>query len=130
MKKPWIAALLGGLGLLALLVWLSWPRSGPPNHIRITIPADTADFNVGSASFSRVGGYLKGSLLRRDSRDRESSGAATSVSPDRERPGAWLITLREDARFHDGSPVSREDVVASIDAAAAKGMESTLSESF
>lgn len=43
-------------------------------------------------------------------RPRENLAQACNISE-----STWLITLREDAKFHDGTPVTAYDVVATID---------------
>ncbi|MGH7071127.1 MAG: ABC transporter substrate-binding protein [Acetobacteraceae bacterium] len=56
-----------------------------------------------------------GEFLARDGHDLVLSPAlATSWKPNKDG-SVWTFTLRPDVRFHDGSPMTADDVVASID---------------
>lgn len=66
------------------------------------------------ANASRISALVHCSLLVPDGKGGWAPDLATSWAPDPGDPLAWTFELREDAVFHDGSPVTSADVVATF----------------
>ena len=122
--RMWLIGALTVIGLAATVYMASCLNTtwDDLQSLRITIGKDSRKFNVVSADFSRVGQFLTGTPMRVDSRGNESPWIATSVTPEPGKPENWLVVLRADARFHDNTPISAEDLVASFQAAADKDL--------
>ena len=67
---------------------------------------------------SRVNTQVYEALVNRDREFRLEGSLATSWQP--AGPTAWRFRLRENVRFHDGTPLTADDVVFSIERALAK----------
>lgn len=68
-------------------------------------------------------------LVRVDCEGRARPGLAASWRVDPLSPRTWIVTLREGARFADGSPVTSADVVSSWTDAATRVLRASLSRS-
>ena len=66
-----------------------------------------------NASERLLFGQLYETLIRVDCMGRVQPGLASSWRIDRQTGRLWIVTLREDARFSDGTPVTAADVRAS-----------------
>ena len=66
------------------------------------------------ANASRISALVHCSLLVPDGKGGWAPDLATSWAPAAGDPLAWTFDLREDAVFHDGSPVTSADVVATF----------------
>ncbi|HEY2775722.1 MAG TPA: ABC transporter substrate-binding protein [Candidatus Binatia bacterium] len=84
-----------------------------PGRLRIAIEAAPNSLDpryASDANASRIASLVHCALVRTDAR----GGWAPQLASSWSRPDetTWLFTLRDDARFHDGAPVTADDVVA------------------
>ena len=84
---------------------------------RIVVALDAAPGNLDprfatDASSMRISRLIFQSLVSVDNEDlAPKPELATRWAQDEDDPAIWLITLRKDARWHDGTPLTAQDVV-------------------
>ena len=98
----------------ALLAVLSWPCMAAAQELRIGMKAaiDSADPHLLFTPSRNVQLHVWEPLVVQDAQVKPTPGLALSWRP--VDATTWEFKLREDARFHDGSPLTAEDVVFSI----------------
>jgi peptide/nickel transport system substrate-binding protein len=93
---------------------LSLPLMAAAQELRIGMKAaiDSADPHLLFTPSRNVQLHVWEPLVVQDAQVKPTPGLALSWRP--VDATTWEFTLREDARFHDGSPLTAEDVVFSI----------------
>jgi peptide/nickel transport system substrate-binding protein len=127
MRGSWIritGLVLAGLGAVALVAWLAWPKkspttSDPPPILRFSLEGRLLTFDPHlhdeGATWTTLCNVFEG-LVRFDANLKIEAALARSWSnPDATH---WLFELRPGVRFHDGRPLEAEDVAYSIRRAA------------
>lgn len=102
---------------LALLLPLvaCGPRSNDPTTLRFLIESspNNLDLRQGTdAQSERVGGLIYDALVKKDSHFILQPWLATSW--ERPDPLTWVFHIRANVRFHDGKPLTSDDVAWSI----------------
>ena len=105
MPKPVLAA-------LALLAALATPAAAQDLRIGFKAAVDGADPHINYTPNRNVQLHVWEPLVFQDEFMRPIPGAASSWRV--VDPTTWEFTLRDGLRFHDGSPVTAEDVVFSV----------------
>ena len=98
--------------VLALAVLLAWPAGAQELRIGFKAAVDGADPHLNFTPNRNVQLHVYEPLVFQDEFMRPLPGAASSWRAIDDR--AWEFTLREGLTFHDGTPVTAEDVVFSI----------------
>lgn len=91
------------------------PRPSDPGTLRFLIESspNNLDLRQGTdAQSERVGGLIYDALVKKDAHFVLQPWLATSWS--RPDPLTWIFNIRSGVRFHDGRPLTAEDVVWSI----------------
>ncbi len=86
-----------------------------PGTVRFLIESspNNLDLRQGTdAQSERIGALVYDALVRKD--EQFALRPALAVSWDRPDPKTWVFHLRPDVRFHDGKPLTAEDVAWSI----------------
>jgi peptide/nickel transport system substrate-binding protein len=100
----------------ALLLFAGCARSGTPTAIRVGADVDASTLDprlMRDTTGYRVADLLYDGLVRLDRDLTPVPALATSwESPE---PTRWIFHLREDVRFHDGSALTAEDVVHTLE---------------
>jgi len=97
---------------LAAALWLT---AGNAAELRIGLSADVTTFDphfVAAQPNLTAQQHVFDSLVRTDERSRPIPGIATWRTPDLL---TWEFTLRQNVKFHDGSELTTEDVVFSLE---------------
>lgn len=106
----WAGALSLGLGLTACN-----SRKQDPNTLRFLIESSPNNLDVRQgtdAQSERVGGLIYDALVKKDAHFILQPWLATSWQ--RPDPLTWIFHIREGVRFHDGKPLTADDVAWSI----------------
>jgi len=101
--------------LVALLAAALWLTAGNAAELRIGLSADVTTFDphfVAAQPNLTAQQHVFDSLVRTDERSRPIPGIATWRTPDLL---TWEFTLRQNVKFHDGSVLTTEDVVFSLE---------------
>jgi peptide/nickel transport system substrate-binding protein len=101
------------LGVLAVQLFLA--AGVQAAELRIGLSADVTTFDphfVAAQPNLTAQQHVFDSLVRTDERSRPVAGVATWRTPD---PLTWEFTLRKGVKFHDGSELTTEDVVFSLE---------------
>jgi peptide/nickel transport system substrate-binding protein len=101
------------VGLLVGAASCARDAAPPPDRLRIGMEATPSSLDprfASDADSSRIAGLVHCALVEPDERGGWSPALAAAWQRPDDR--TWLFELRPDARFHDGSPVTAEDVVA------------------
>ena len=107
-----------GLGLLAAVL-LALPATAKTLRLASAFDPQSMDPHALALLYqSRVVSQVYDSLVNRDREFRLEPALATSWKPVDAR--TWRFTLRPDVKFHDGTPLTADDVVFSIERALAK----------
>lgn len=99
----------------------SRPSSGSSEQIVLAIGGESEEGYDPTLGWGRYGSPLfQSTLLRRDQNLKLVNDLATSykISDDRK---VWTVTIRQDAKFSDGKPVTAEDVAYTFNQAAKSG---------
>ena len=107
--KRWIAVALLGLSLEASAQTLRWASQGDPQTMDPHSQNETLTNNVNSQIYER--------LTSRDAKLGLVPGLATQWK--QTGPLAWRFKLRPGVKFHDGTPLTADDVVFSVERAKA-----------
>jgi len=105
---------LACLAGLAVPICLAAAAAGAA-ELRIGLSADVTTFDphfVAAQPNLTAQQHVFDSLVRTDERSRPVPGIATWANPD---PLTWEFTLRKGVKFHDGSELTAEDVVFSLE---------------
>ncbi|RZL38110.1 MAG: ABC transporter substrate-binding protein [Rubrivivax sp.] len=102
--KRWIAVALLGLSLGAGAQTLRWASQGDPQTMDPHSQNETLTNNINSQIYER--------LTSRDARLALVPGLATEWK--QTGPLAWRFKLRAGVKFHDGTPLTADDVVFSV----------------
>jgi peptide/nickel transport system substrate-binding protein len=109
-SRAGIATVLAGLGLAGC-----GKAAGPDLDLRVAVPYDLSSLDPHAKN--SVGAYEMLSAVYEPlvTLDRSMRPVpALAVSWETPEPLTWVFRLRPGVRFHDGSPLSSEDVVASV----------------
>lgn len=107
--KRWIAVALLGLSLGASAQTLRWASQGDPQTMDPHSQNETLTNNVNSQIYER--------LTNRDAKLALVPGLATEWK--QTGPLAWRFKLRPGVKFHDGTPLTADDIVFSVERAKA-----------
>lgn len=105
-----LAALLAGLALAACA-----REAGPGRELRVAVPYDLSSFDPHAKN--SVGAYEVLSAVYEPLVGLDRSmrpGPALALSWETPDPLTWVFRIRPGVRFHDGSPLTSADVVASL----------------
>ena len=101
------------LGVLAVQLFLAAGSSAAELRIGLSADVTTMDPHFVAAQPNLTAQlHVFDSLVRTDERSRPVPGIATWRTPD---PLTWEFTLRKGVRFHDGTELTTEDVVFSLE---------------
>jgi peptide/nickel transport system substrate-binding protein len=111
MRTTWLRALIGALTVTVLIVGpVAAQRAG---EITIALPADATTMDPGRSTQVLTVNYfvnLYDTLTRWDADLKLQPGLATAWKTINDT--TWEITLRSGVKFHDGTPLTAEDVKA------------------
>jgi peptide/nickel transport system substrate-binding protein len=91
------------------------PAQAQPREARVGLQTETSSIDPHFAlvgANQTVAQHIFDSLLAADENLRPIAGLASVTNPE---PDIWEFHIRPDARFHDGTPVTAEDVRASLE---------------
>ncbi|MFT8243022.1 ABC transporter substrate-binding protein [Roseomonas sp. BN140053] len=115
-ELPRRAALQGVLAaLLATTALVQVARPAAAQEARVALQTETSSIDPHYAlvgANQTVAQHIFDALVGSDENLRPVPGLATFSNPE---PDVWEFRIREDARFHDGSPVTAEDVRFSLE---------------
>jgi ABC-type transport system substrate-binding protein len=122
--------LLGGIAAAAALPWdlaRAQGAAGPATTLRVGMTASAVPLSNGVPDQGAEGHRFMGitlydqlamwDLSKYDAPSVLRPGLATAWKVDPANPRRWIITLREGVKFHDGKPLTAEDVVFSYNRA-------------
>lgn len=120
-RRGWAAAWRLAVGLLC--AWAGWaPTTAVAASLQWAVRGDaqTLDPHAFAEAFTlNINSLVYDALVERDRQQRIVPALATAWSqPD---PTRWRFELRRGVRFHDGSPLTADDVVFSLERAAQPG---------
>lgn len=101
---------------LAAMTGCARPRRDESGALEVVLPADPLSLDPRFAADAygfRIGRLVHAALVRPDADTAEATPWLASTIEDGPR-GELIVTLREGAAFHDGTPVRARDVVATL----------------
>ena len=113
----WVKVLCIGLAVVACTLVTPAALEAQAGTLRVAVPYELASLdphgpNAIDLATTTASKHLYDTLVARTSEGVEPSLAKSWDNPD---PYTWHFYLREDVRFHDGSPLTAQDVKASFE---------------
>src|SRR5688500_13960167 len=102
--------------VVALLALVAAPAAAQPRQLTIAQPADATTMDPGRSTQVLTVNYfanLYDTLTRWDASLQLQPGLATAWKAVNDT--TWEVTLRSDVKFHDGTPLTAEDVKATYE---------------